>query len=76
MNEILNYEQLADNINYFKIKGENHLRFGKINLVSTAQYQKVTKNEEYMPLPDFLIRETLYWQGVIIQQKCSIASWY
>lgn len=72
LNEILNYEQLADNINYFKIKGENHLRFGKINLVSTAQYQKVTKNEEYMPLPDFLIRETLYWQGELFNKNAQL----
>lgn len=72
LNDILNYEQLADNINYFKIKGENHLRFGKINLVSTAQYQKVTKNEEYMPLPDFLIRETLYWQGELFSKNAQL----
>lgn len=66
------YKQLNDNINYFKIKGENHLRFGKINLVSTAQYQKVTKNEEYMPLPDFLIRETLYWQGELFNKNAQL----
>lgn len=72
LNELLVYKQLTDNINYFKIKGENHLRFGKINLVSTAQYQKVTKNEEYMPLPDFLIRETLYWQGELFNKNAQL----
>lgn len=72
LNELLVYKQLVDNINYFKIKGENHLRFGKINLVSTAQYQKVTKNEEYMPLPDFLIRETLYWQGELFNKNAQL----
>ncbi|MCA4810176.1 putative porin [Empedobacter stercoris] len=66
------YKQLNDNINYFKIKGENHLRFGKINLVSTAQYQKVTKNENIMPLPDFLIRETLYWQGELFNKNAQL----
>ena len=66
------YKQLNDNINYFKIKGENHLRFGKINLVSTAQFQKVTKNENIMPLPDFLIRETLYWQGELFNKNAQL----
>ncbi|MFV0171299.1 putative porin [Empedobacter falsenii] len=66
------YKQLNDNINYFKIKGENHLRFGKINLVSTAQYQKVTKNENIMLLPDFLIRETLYWQGELFNKNAQL----
>ncbi|MFV0144167.1 putative porin [Empedobacter falsenii] len=66
------YKQLNDNINYLKIKGENHLRFGKINLVSTAQFQKVTKNENIMPLPDFLIRETLYWQGELFNKNAQL----
>ena len=72
LDQDLVYKQLSDNVNYFKIKGINHLQFGKINLVSTAQYQKVTKNETYMPLPDFLIRETLYWQGELFNKKAQL----
>lgn len=72
LDQDLVYKQLSDNVNYFKIKGINHLKFGKINLVSTAQYQKVTKNETYMPLPDFLIRETLYWQGELFNKKAQL----
>lgn len=72
LDQDLIYKQLSDNVNYFKIKGINHLQFGKINLVSTAQYQKVTKNETYMPLPDFLIRETLYWQGELFNKKAQL----
>lgn len=63
------YKQLNDNVSYFKLKGENHLRFGKINLVSTVQYQKVTKNEDIIPVPDLLIRETLYWQGELFNKN-------
>lgn len=66
------YKQLNDNINYFRLKGENHLRFGNINLVSTLQYQKVSKNEDIMPLPDFLIRETLYWQGELFNKNAQL----
>lgn len=66
------FKQLGDNINYFKIKGENHLRFGKINLVSTIQYQKVSKNEDIMPMPDVLIRETLYWQGELFNKNAQL----
>lgn len=72
LDQDLVYKQLDDNINYIKIKGENHLKFGHINLVSTVQYQKVTKNENYMPLPQFLIRETLYWQGELFNKNAQL----
>ena len=66
-------KQLDDNINYFKLKLSNHFRFAKsINLVSTIQYQNVTKNEEFMPLPDLLLRETLYWQGKVFDGKAEL----
>lgn len=66
-------KQLNDNINYFKLKFTNHLTFAKnFNLVSTIQYQNVTKNEEYMPLPDLLLRETLYWQGKVFDGKAEV----
>ena len=72
LDQDLVYKQLTDNINYFKIKGVNHLKFGHINLVSTAQYQQVTKNDAYMPLPDFMIRETLYWQGELFNKNAQL----
>ena len=66
-------KQLDDNINYFKLKFANHLKFAKnFHLVSTLQYQNVTKNERYMPLPDFMLRETLYWQGKIFEGKAEV----
>ncbi|QTV06373.1 putative porin [Faecalibacter bovis] len=62
--------QLNDNINYFKLKLTNHLTFAKnFNLVSTIQYQNVTKNKEVMPLPDLILRETFYWQGKVFDGK-------
>ena len=64
--------QLNDNINYFKIKGRNHLTYNNFNLVSTVQYQQVTNNETYLPLPDFILRETLYWQGKIFEGKAEL----
>lgn len=65
--------QLNDNINYFKLKLINQIKFAKkFNLVSTLQYQNVSKNEQYMPLPDFLIRETLYWQGKVFDGKAEL----
>ncbi|WP_395093886.1 putative porin [Vaginella massiliensis] len=65
-------QQLDDNINYFKIRGRNHLQFQQFNLVSTIQYQKVTNNEAYLPLPDFIVRETLYWQGKVFEGKAEL----
>ncbi len=72
LDQDLTYQQLNDNINYFRIKGENHLQFGKIHLVSTAQFQQVTKNDAYMPLPDFMLRETLYWQGELFNKNAQL----
>lgn len=64
--------QLNDNINYYKVKLYNHLTYSNFNLVSTVQYQSVSKNEEYMPLPDLLLRETLYWQGKLFNKKAEV----
>ena len=66
-------KQLSDNINYFKFKFNNHLHLSKsLNLVSTIQYQNVTKNERYMPLPDLIWRETFYWQGKVFDGKAEL----
>ena len=66
-------KQLSDNINYFRFKFTNHLHLSKsLNLVSTIQYQNVTKNEKYMPLPDLIWRETFYWQGKIFDGKAEL----
>ena len=66
-------KQLNDNINYFKLKFSNHFNFAKnFHLVSTVQYQNVTKNEMYMPLPDLLLRETVYWQGKVFEGKAEV----
>ena len=66
-------KQLNDNINYFKLKLMNHFTFAKnFHLVSTLQYQNVTKNEEFMPLPDLLLRETFYWQGKAFDGKAEV----
>ncbi len=64
--------QLNDNINYFKVKLFNHLTYGNFNLVSTVQYQNVSKNEEYMPLPDLILRESVYWQGKLFNDKAEV----
>lgn len=66
-------KQLNENINYYKLKLTNHLQFAKnFNLVSTLQYQDVTKNEKYMPLPDLIWRETFYWQGAVFEGKAEV----
>ena len=66
-------KQLNDNVNYFKLKLVNHLKFARnFNLVSTLQYQNVTKNEQVMPLPDFILRETIYWEGKVFDGKARL----
>ena len=36
------------------------------------QYQKVTNNEEFLPLPDFIARASIYWQGKLFNNKAEV----
>lgn len=72
VNEEFRPKQLDGNISYFRIKGENLLSYKTFHLKSTVQYQQVTQNEEYLPLPDLIARASLYWQNKMFQDKAEV----
>lgn len=64
--------QLEGNISLFQIKANNLLTYKKFNLRTTVQYQKVTQNESFMPLPDLIARASLYWQSKVFDNKAEV----
>lgn len=64
--------QLNGNIALFQIKGNNLLTYKKFNLRTTVQYQKVTQNEAFLPLPDLIARASLYWQSKVFDNKAEV----
>lgn len=65
-------KQLDGNISLFQIKANNLLTYKKFNLRTTIQYQKVTQNEAFMPLPDLIARASLYWQSKVFDNKAEL----
>jgi hypothetical protein len=65
-------KQLDGNISIYQIRLDNLLTYKKINLRSTVQYQKVTTNEDFLPLPDIIARASLYWQGKVFDDKAEV----
>lgn len=64
--------QLGSAINYFNLQAHKQQQFGKYHIDAQAQYQVVTNNEEYLPLPKFIARLTAYYQAPIFQGKASL----
>jgi len=65
-------KQLDGNISLFQIKVNNLLTYKKFNLRTTVQYQKVTQNEAFLPLPDFIARASIYWQSRMFDNKADV----
>jgi len=65
-------KQLDGSISLFQIKGNNLLTYKKINLRTTVQYQKVTQNEAFLPLPDLIARASIYWQSKMFDNKAEV----
>ena len=50
----------------------NLLSYQRFHLRTTLEYQKVTQNEEYLPLPELIARASLYWQGKVFDNKAEV----
>lgn len=53
--------QFADGINYFSVKLGKDVKFGKFGLDNTFLYQKVDQSQAVLNVPDFVTRNTLYF---------------
>lgn len=65
-------KQLDDNISLFQIQMENQLQYKKFYLNTKVQYQKTTKNSDYMPMPEVIARASLYWQSKVFENKAEV----
>ena len=65
-------QQLNGNISLFQIKANNLLSYRKFHLRTTVEYQKVTQNAEFLPLPEVIARASLYWQGKVFDNKAEV----
>ncbi|MGB6084033.1 putative porin [Moheibacter sp.] len=64
--------QLDGNISLFQIKANNLISYRKFHLRTTAQYQKVTQNEGFLPLPDVIARASIYWQSKMFNDRAEV----
>lgn len=64
--------QLNGSISLFQIKANNLLTYRKLNLRTTVQYQKVTQNEGFLPLPDVIARASIYWQSKMFNDRAEV----
>lgn len=65
-------QQLNGNVSLFQIKANNLLSYRKFHLRTTVEYQKVTQNAEFLPLPEVIARASLYWQGKVFDNKAEV----
>lgn len=65
-------KQLDSNVSLFQVKAENLLTYKHFNLRTTVEYQEVTQNEDFLPLPNFIGRASLYWQNKVFEQKAEV----
>ena len=55
--------QTNSTINYFRVKLNKEIKFGKLALDNTFRYQKVVDGEGLLNVPEFITRNTLYYSN-------------
>ncbi|MFV0238122.1 MAG: putative porin, partial [Flavobacteriales bacterium] len=65
-------KQYTGSLNLFNVTVNKTFRYRKLSLENTFTYQKVTHGEEILPLPNFVTRNTLYYQSRVFKDKAEI----
>ncbi len=65
-------KQYKGSINLFNITVNKTFRYRKFALENTFTYQNVSNGDEILPLPDFVTRNTLYYQSKIFKDKAEL----
>ncbi|APD08040.1 hypothetical protein UJ101_02541 [Flavobacteriaceae bacterium UJ101] len=65
-------KQYGGSLNLFNVTVNKTFRYRKFGLENTFTYQKVTNGEEILPLPDFVTRNTLYYQSKAFKDKAEL----
>jgi len=61
--------QTTEKINYLKVKLSKEFRFGHFALDNQFIYQNVSSGSEVFRVPDFITRNTLYYQNYLFKGK-------
>ncbi len=65
-------KQYNGSLNLFNVTVNKTFRYRKLALENTFTYQKVASGEEILPLPDFITRNTLYYQSKVFKDKAEL----
>ena len=61
--------QTSKTLNYFNVKAEKSLHYGKFTLTNTIMYQKVINGEGFFRVPDIITRNSLYFSSFVFKGK-------
>ncbi|XCI74664.1 MAG: putative porin [Flavobacteriales bacterium] len=62
-------EQYNKKLNLFDIHAQTIFKFWKFRLDNTLQYQKVNSGKEVLPLPTFILRNSLYYEDRLFDKN-------
>ena len=65
--------QNTETIDYLKVKVNNEFKFGKFRLNNTIMYQKLARGSDVFRIPEFVTRNTLYYQDYFFKGKPLLA---
>ncbi|MDO3693606.1 putative porin [Wenyingzhuangia sp. chi5] len=65
--------QNTETIDYLKVKVNNEFKFGKFRLNNTIMYQKLARGSDVFRVPEFVTRNTLYYQDYFFKGKPLLA---
>lgn len=67
-------EQSLSSLNITQIGGETTLKYRHFNLNAKILFQKALTNSDLFPMPDFIGRINLFWQGKAFQNAAELQS--
>ena len=59
--------QIDSRIEYLKVKWQKEFKLGKFSLDNSLLFQKVKQNSDFLNLPEFLTRNTIYYSNTILK---------
>jgi len=62
-----NVKQNNSIIDYLKIKWNKEFKFGKFALDNSLVYQNVTQDENFLNVPEFLSRNSIYYSNIVLK---------
>ena len=65
-------QQLNSNIQILSAEIENTLTYKRMNWTNQARYQQLNENQTILPLPNWIVRSSLYYQGPAFKGKTEL----